>query len=668
TYIRKKENLKPLTEYVLIQAKELREKGLSFREIGRALGYDESTTRKRIKAGSGVNSLGRFRKVFTAVQEQQMVNHCKALDLRFYGLTLKSLRFLAYQFAHRNGIPHPFNNETRLAGRDWTRQFMKRNRLSLRTPRKTSVARTMGFNQQQLSQYFENLKYVLEKYKFPANRIYNMDESGFQTVPSKLPKHVAPTGKREVAKNVAAEQGKTVTVACSMSATGHYVPPFFIFARKRLNSLLIKDAPSGSALGVTDSGYMNSLRFVDYLEHFRKYTNPTFDSPILLILDNHISHTSLQAITYAKNNNIHLLSLPPHSSHRTQPLDRSFFRPLKENKPEGDNEGGNVAEGIGEEGTSREGSSGESNRGEINSGNGNSGAIMLESNEKKNNVPDNSLILSEASCSSHCEGSVVLPSDIIPLPIISKKRKRTRKGLKSTLLTSTPNKEELENIEQEKKRKMEEKERKAKIKMDKKVKRNVFKEKQNLTRKNSETSSESESGLSLHDSSSDLNLSTSDDETVREFTPGQFVVVKVYGKNKKSFRHYVMRIIEVMEDGCSGRYFKKASDTQRFIETTEEFFVNKCDIGCLASLMQKNEIPPNGKQQQCNSQKTTLNFYSKFYDLKSSYRCLEDSSLSKDSHPFSAVHPIRPENRASTKLATSKTKHLLLVKCLHHLE
>ncbi|KAJ8965879.1 hypothetical protein NQ314_003859 [Rhamnusium bicolor] len=156
-----------------------------------------------------------------------------------------------------------------------------------------------------------------------------MDESSFQTIPSKLPKHVAPTGIREVAKNVAAEQGKAVTVACSMSATGHYVPPSFIFARHTLNLLLIKDAPTGSALGVTDSGYMNSLRFVDYLEHSRKYTNPTADSPILLMLDNHISHNSLQAITYAKNNNILLLSLPPHSSHRTRPLDRHFFRPLK---------------------------------------------------------------------------------------------------------------------------------------------------------------------------------------------------------------------------------------------------------------------------------------------------------------------------------------------------
>lgn len=95
---------------------------------------------------------------------------------------------------------------------------------------------------------------------FPANRIYNMDESGFQTVPDKLPKNIAPSRKREVVKNVSAEQSKNVTMTCSMSTAGHYVPPFFIFARKRLNPLLIKDIPTGSTLSVTDSGYMNQSR------------------------------------------------------------------------------------------------------------------------------------------------------------------------------------------------------------------------------------------------------------------------------------------------------------------------------------------------------------------------------------------------------------------------
>uniref|UniRef100_A0A8D8QYF3 DDE-1 domain-containing protein n=1 Tax=Cacopsylla melanoneura TaxID=428564 RepID=A0A8D8QYF3_9HEMI len=50
-----------------------------------------------------------------------------------------------------------------------------------------------------------------------------------------------------------------------------------------------------------------------------------------LILDNHVSHVSYEAVTHAKKKFIHMLSLPPHTSHKTQPLDRVFFRPLKAN-------------------------------------------------------------------------------------------------------------------------------------------------------------------------------------------------------------------------------------------------------------------------------------------------------------------------------------------------
>ncbi|XP_039282920.1 uncharacterized protein LOC120351048 [Nilaparvata lugens] len=184
---------------------------------------------------------------------------------------------------------------------------------------KTSVARIMGFNRVQLNNYFNNLETVMEKYGFSSDRLYNMDETGVQTVPNKLPKHVAPKGKREVGKSVAAEQGQTVTVVCSMSAVGHHIPPFFIFSRKRINPQLINGGPTGCDMAVTDKGYMTSATFIIWLKHFQKFTHPTVERPVLLILDNHISHVSLEAITYAKENHIIMLSLPPHSSHRTQP-------------------------------------------------------------------------------------------------------------------------------------------------------------------------------------------------------------------------------------------------------------------------------------------------------------------------------------------------------------
>lgn len=46
--------------------------------------------------------------------------------------------------------------------------------------------------------------------------------------------------------------------------------------------------------------------------------------------------------------------------------------------------------------------------------------------------------------------AVASPADIIPLPKITIKRKRSGKSLKSVLLTSTPNKEHLEELEKEK--------------------------------------------------------------------------------------------------------------------------------------------------------------------------------------------------------------------------
>ncbi|KAI4468065.1 hypothetical protein MML48_2g00013705 [Holotrichia oblita] len=82
-------------------------------------------------------------------------------------------------------------------------------------------------------------------------------------------------------------------------------------------------------MAVTDKGYMNTSTFIKWLKHIQKYAKPSETNPILLILDNHVPHISLEAVTFAKSNHIHLLTLPPHSSHKTQPLDRCIFRPLK---------------------------------------------------------------------------------------------------------------------------------------------------------------------------------------------------------------------------------------------------------------------------------------------------------------------------------------------------
>lgn len=329
-YLRKAPDRCIVTDEQLEAAKLLISKGASKRKAASQVGLKESTLRKRLKAGKTATSMGRFSLTFTKEQETDIYNYIKQSDDLYYGLTIQNLQKLIYEYAEVNKVTHRFNISTKLAGRDWVYGFLKRfPQLKLRQPVPTSIARAMGFNKTQVTTFYNNLQSLYNKYKFVPSRIYNMDESGVNTVPKKIPKVISVKGKKLVGKIVSAERGQTITLVCAMSATGNYVPPAFIFPRKRMKGYLLNNAPEGSIGMVSDSGFINTGLFLEYLHHFKDNVQPTKDNPVLLILDNHSSHISLNAILYCRDNGIHMLTLPPHSSHKMQPLDRGFFGPLK---------------------------------------------------------------------------------------------------------------------------------------------------------------------------------------------------------------------------------------------------------------------------------------------------------------------------------------------------
>ena len=51
--------------------------------------------------------------------------------------------------------------------------------------------------------------------------------------------------------------------------------------------------------------------------------------PVLLFVDGHASHITIDVIDLARENNITLFCLPPHTTHALQPLDVSVFKSLK---------------------------------------------------------------------------------------------------------------------------------------------------------------------------------------------------------------------------------------------------------------------------------------------------------------------------------------------------
>ena len=101
-----------------------------------------------------------------------------------------------------------------------------------------------------------------------------MDESSL-TVVHKPGRIVAKKGHKLVGKVTSGERRKTVTIICSVNASGRYLVPFMIYARKKMNEYLLVGCPAGTVGVVTDSGWTDSKVFVQWLNHFVEVVKPT---------------------------------------------------------------------------------------------------------------------------------------------------------------------------------------------------------------------------------------------------------------------------------------------------------------------------------------------------------------------------------------------------------
>ncbi|XP_055633786.1 uncharacterized protein LOC129774111 [Toxorhynchites rutilus septentrionalis] len=181
-----------------------------------------------------------------------------------------------------------------MAGKAWLSNFLKRNpKLSFRKPEATSAAQARGFNKPAVSAFYDLLEEALKDPKLMPDRVLNGDES----VPPKKSKVAALKGKKQVGGITSVERGETATAVMCMSATGQHLPPFFIFLRMRMHEALKKGASRGSKFACNASGYMTVEIFNEWFDHFLEHVKPSEDSPALLIIDGHSSHTKNLAFT-----------------------------------------------------------------------------------------------------------------------------------------------------------------------------------------------------------------------------------------------------------------------------------------------------------------------------------------------------------------------------------
>lgn len=315
--------------------RDVRNKRLGFLKAAKVYNVPKTTLFRLAKMGEGSSKptkarMGR-KTLLPPALEAQLVEYLLEMEKKFFGLTRRDVKVMAYQLARANGLNWQGNSG--IAGPKWLELFLIRHKdkLSVRKPTATSHNRAKGFTKEKVQHFFKILQDEMDKKNFPPARIFNVDETGLTVVQSKVPSVLALKGKRQVAAISSVERGSLVTAVTCMGASGIFVPPMLIFPRKNWTARLMTGAPAGCIGACHPSGWIQSYLFTDWFKHFIKHTRPSEESPVLLILDGHYSHSrNLDVLNLARENHVSIVCIPPHTSHKLQPLDKTFMGALKD--------------------------------------------------------------------------------------------------------------------------------------------------------------------------------------------------------------------------------------------------------------------------------------------------------------------------------------------------
>ncbi|KAJ8885068.1 hypothetical protein PR048_011264 [Dryococelus australis] len=292
--------------------------------------FPGKTVRRQLQFQTVKKGMGRMQDIPPEI-EASLVDHIFLTESRGFGLSISEVETVTYKLALKEGLQVRFSHEKGKAGKTWFYTFKKRHpNLSVRKPEALSLVRARGMNEADVTNIFEMFENLLNEnnlFGVPA-RIHNADETGLQ-INNRPEKTLSMKGKRNEMSVTAKERGEAVTIRTCVSATGVFLPPFVVFKGKNMKQEFRDNLPPGSVVFMTDSGYITIELFRKFHEHFVAHKPQGKKSNLLEVdgLSTHVSDPDI--LQFAVDNSIIMISIPPHTSHYIQPLDRSFFRPLK---------------------------------------------------------------------------------------------------------------------------------------------------------------------------------------------------------------------------------------------------------------------------------------------------------------------------------------------------
>ena len=320
-----KEKRKQWREEDMASAMEAVSQGTAVSTAAKAFNVPRKTLDDRVKGRVKHGTKPGPDTVLTEEEEAALMSYLVYMAQRGFPLTRTMTMAFAWAIAKRAGNAERFNSDLG-PGKHWWSNFCKRHpRLTLQKSDKLDRSCAECLNPKVVEEYFDLLDKVLTDSNL-KNAQYNCDET---FLPLDATREKVITLKNT--KNVYAHSHGTtehISMLCAASAAGFPLPPMIIYPKAYPGGAYTFAGPDDAVYGKSESGYVDSELFIKWMEKiFLKFAVP--ERPIILFIDGHKSHVTLDVVDMARNNDVILFCLPPHTTHALQPLDVAVFKSFK---------------------------------------------------------------------------------------------------------------------------------------------------------------------------------------------------------------------------------------------------------------------------------------------------------------------------------------------------
>jgi 4-hydroxybenzoate polyprenyltransferase len=297
----------------------------SERAAARAYGVPRSTLKDRLRGSTNRIASHEFQQRLSREQEEYLADWIIELDREGNAPSHARVREMASRILRQSG-------DTQSLGKEWIKHFRQRNpRVNTCIGKTIDSKRIEGTQPEKLQAFYNLFSSVRDRFNIQTEDMWNMDEHGIAQGVCEDNRRVLGEVKKGKTLVQAAEKGEWVTILECISAAGQYLKPLVIFKGKALQSSWFKEGEVPDWLYTTsENGWTSNKIGVQWLIHvFLPQTIPRNGRHRLLLMDGYCSHLSIDFLWTCKQNNVHLVFLPAHSSHVLQSLDLGVYSPLK---------------------------------------------------------------------------------------------------------------------------------------------------------------------------------------------------------------------------------------------------------------------------------------------------------------------------------------------------